>query len=644
MITQFTPDILESIFGLLDFDSLVCLWFSGSRSLQLRIGASYQRITKHRSDLASISSLLHILPSLHGLKSLLINVNNPKIEDSELKNLATYLHTGLKHLELEFHDSLKWLTFDSQAGKIRSSAELHAILPNLETLKVILESEIWGLEQIEALTLLPLLSLQLLNSPLPLSVIGMLPSSLTLLEIYIQESATEEEWTALKFPESLVALTIDKPNESLLIPRLPRGLTALSILHSHPDTTFWDEQTSVAMCEQLPPSLVNLSWCFFGYPTRSSCNFTLESVSKLPRGIKYFSTRTSIFPAEAMKGLPPNIESCMINCAPMDPPFYTSSWPRSLTYVDLSCIPPEEWNGLPPNIYSVPLILRNDLEAPVSCAYKLPARIKFLDIYPNVNHEFLEKAGCTQTSSISLRAMFDERQLAALTRFSAVKTLSITISNLKLLSDLSPAKLHTIFISMKGTTDLADLDLTRPWASQLSQITITKETNDSIGVDDAWVQNLPRSLNKISIKFLNISRDALRFLPPQLDSMQLSCSQLSLITDIGLLPRALSEIRFFRSAPEISGTVRQLITALPIRVNALGFKGTKLVFSDLPANDAWELFRPLALARPSLDTLELPGTHPKTGGGTIRFKIVLQELLPPLKSQLELQDEEDVEK
>lgn len=638
MITLFPTDILESIFDHLDLDALTCLWYTGSKSLQSRIATLFHHITKHRSDLTPISSLLTLLPSLQGLKSLLINVNNPTIQDSELKNLVSYLSPELKHLKIEVRDSLKWLTYDSSAGELRTAAEIRALLPKLETLSVQLENEIWGAEQFEALQALPLTSLQLLLSPVPLSTIDLLPRSLTQLDISIQPTSTESQWSTLQLPESLTDLTIDKPIESLLIPRLPRGLVRLEIVSTHPDGVMWDEATSAAMCEQLPQSLVELLWCHNGYPTRSVCLWTFDSASKLPRGLKHFATRAVNFLPEAMKALPPTLETCLITTAPMTPPFYTSAWPRSLTEVELSCIPPEEWQGLPPHITKIPTIFRNDLEAPASLAANLPTHLHYLDVYSDVNIEFLEKAGCVHVNTICIRAPFDERHLAALTRFPSLQRLVLSISHLKLLSNLAPAKLHSVFLTLNNVA-LSDLDLTQPWASQLADITISQAKNDLICLDETWVKNLPRSLRKMSMKIADFPRDALRYLPPQLESMQISCTQLTLVSDFEMMPRTLHEIRLFKSAAEVSGTVRQLAAALPLRITTLSIKGAKFVFSDLPAQDAWELFRPLTLAHPCLDTLELPGTHPKAGGGTFRFKVSLLEVLPPLKSKAEESEE-----
>lgn len=619
-LRRLSADIVTATLDLLDLDNVLCLWLTGSKYVQQLLSTRLRHLSKDKSSLTRSSSAFRILPSLQGLERLAFAVKGDQALLTPFEDLKRISLPQLKSLELRVDDGLQLLTFDAQNGSFLHASALKASFPALTVLKVTTNELCDSAQAFTTLALLPLTKLNIDLGAVSLEAIALLPQLLLSLRVAIAKTSTPDGWDCLKLPPALTSLSVLTMSayERALIPRLPRTLISLKFngVYRFPDEEIWSEDETLEMVKLLPPNLTVLDICS-GTLVRSSFSFSEQSFKLLPQSLTDMRIKVWKFPLEEFKRLPPRLVTFNIsadNCAGFGD-WSVAHWPRSITNSDRGTWDSETWQYLPAGFRGSQFV-RTDEHLPH--ASHLPLNTEYLSINASLYNRFLASASCLNLAHLSLHKSTAET-FRLISRFPLLSNLQITSDSFENFLLLKLDHLTSLFLCTQ--TPAKDLDLSQPWASRLKTLIISDSSNNVLAVSDDWVLRLPRSLTEIVTKAVDVSIPALSLLPPGLLHMHLSVSTMDTVETYAKMPRSLRQIRLFRSAPSINGSIARLAAALPLYISALALKAKiGLVLDDPPHESTKQLLEPLLRARPCLETFDFPGTHPATEGKPLRLR------------------------
>lgn len=600
---RLSNDVVSRVFDFSGLDSAIKLWITGSSYILARLSSCLASITKRRQTLTSIPTLFQFLPLISKLHSLSINT----VVSSETLSLFKGFPLQLISLELALPCSLDLLVCDC-SGRIRSPSEVSSLFPLLKSLVIyMVESEATE-EQLNALQLLKLESLSFVSGMIPVRLTPLFPSSLTSLKLSITPDLGFTDWKDFTLPAGLLSLVIVGADESVLLERLPPNLTHLRI-QSNPKSFYKGPlsfEASSSLCKLLPRTLTDLD------AGEISLCFNDEVTSQLPPSLLILSLKHVEFTSDAWRHLPPRLLSFEIIGNRVASPTHVAHWPRSLTSFSISdFFPKDERKDLPPNIRNMDVVISDvsDNEDLIL----LPRRLEMLICYSIPVPDFLKHLNLPELKKLALFTAADEDLIIHLNRFPLLEELSpFKVQHFSHMSHLC-CRLHTLHI-YSNERDIEQLDLTRPWASSLTHLNLSVEHAHPLPNAAKWLQDLPRSLRMLCAKGADITVSILHHLPQNLSSLQLGVSDFSNVTQYALFPRSLTELRLFKAASVIRGSILELASALPLYISQLSAKSTKLTLDDPPAGNILELIRPLRKKRPALVSFTFPGSHPSTTG------------------------------
>ena len=555
-------DPLEHILSLLPFESVLKLRESGDARLMHTLYATIRHldIARSRNRPHSFAPIYSYFTRLESLCIVLFRHQADLIG----YNIGIGLFpASLRSLKLVgddvFYRLLPTSTDDSptlvdQFPRLHSLVLTYALSTNIS--KRDMASTNWLISLLDSL---PLTKLHINYSEHPV-VLKHLPATLTdFLCTSCNGLSATEPWP-VRWPPRLTAFTpMYRSVNSLDLSNLPtQHLTSLCVQQGDRLTP---QQVIKAFNLTPPPKATFQASLLSQSPSQSSISSISQSQpSSYPASLTYLKLVLDFFNLELVQCLPPSLTHLELLSfkAPEDIDSMVSFLPRGLKHlhftimgpmpiIDGSGLPeglltlkgvaPTHWNKLPKGLKECASLERlSAYKAPLLFLSTLPPYLKIktlVDITKDMINAFQPHH---DFSELNIANFENSDALEALSRFSVCQ--SFTVSRPINLSKFVPGcKVSKLHLRVQWATPF-DLDLSLPWASQLTFLTFESTQMDRERDDDAmslfddspvviapvppvadqiaWIKSLPHSLTDLQIHGCKLSHESMMFLPPLL--------------------------------------------------------------------------------------------------------------------------------